>query len=331
MNNGKTTRELWLLTGRVESDFLGKSYILAMIKMNKMKLLFTFFLFLSVGYLKAQPTPAAESVLSGTQEDSLSVLVDQIRDADWQISKVAKGVEWRSFHFEDLYSAKQFITVIEVDMRKKITIDLPYVTKGFMKTSEAADSAKALAAINGSFFDTKVGGSTVFLRRDGEVITETREKFTPYRESAGFSVDKRGNVSIIKRPGAEDGGWESVQTHTLLASGPLLVYDGQLIEQQNAPFNTNRHPRTAVGVTADNRVICVVVDGRSSESYGMSIPELAQVMYALGCVGAMNLDGGGSSTAWVKGHGVVNHPTDNKQFDHEGERSVANAILFKSK
>ncbi|MEZ4761958.1 MAG: phosphodiester glycosidase family protein [Calditrichia bacterium] len=58
----------------------------------------------------------------------------------------------------------------------------------------------------------------------------------------------------------------------------------------------NGDPRTAVGFTADNRVIMLVADGRSSTwSNGVSLPELANIMIELGCVEAMNLDGGGSS------------------------------------
>lgn len=66
----------------------------------------------------------------------------------------------------------------------------------------------------------------------------------------------------------------------------------------------------------------------STNAHGMAIAELSEVMLALGCIQAMNLDGGGSSTAWVKNHGVVNYPSDNKQFDHNGERRVANAIVI---
>jgi exopolysaccharide biosynthesis protein len=51
-------------------------------------------------------------------------------------------------------------------------------------------------------------------------------------------------------------------------------------------------------------------------------------MLALGCEYALNLDGGGSSTAWVAGKGIVNYPSDNKKWDHQGERSVATALLF---
>lgn len=296
--------------------------------MTKIKLFFSFFILLVASDLRAQGASNTPFPLE-QRDDSLAALHQQIKWAIWEESKIAKGVTWKYFHFDNLYDSKQFVTIIEVDLSKGISVEMPFVTEGFMKTSEAAAGENAIAAINGSFFDTKVGGSTVFLRKDGEIINLTRGKFTHYREEAGFSIDKDGALSIIKRPSEAEGSWASVDTYTLLASGPLLVFDGEPVDQLDEPFNTNRHPRTAIGITADQRVICVVVDGRSSESHGMSTTELSKVMHALGCVQAMNLDGGGSSTAWVKDKGVVNHPTDNKQFDHEGERGVANAIVFK--
>lgn len=133
-------------------------------------------------------------------------------------------------------------------------------------------------------------------------------------------------MAVVERP---DLGWESLGEYTtVLASGPLLIMDHKIIDHKDEPFNSNRHPRTAIGMTDDNNLIAVVVDGRHSNAHGMSIAELALLMEALGCVRAMNLDGGGSSTAWVKGLGVVNFPSDNKLFDHQGERAVANAICF---
>ena len=123
----------------------------------------------------------------------------------------------------------------------------------------------------------------------------------------------------------------ALKARSLLTSGPLLVYVRKPIEQVDAKFNTNRHPRTAIGMTEKNHLIAVVVDGRSSEAHGMSTEELAVLMQVLGYTDAMNLDGGGSSTAWVKNRGVVNYPSDNKKFDHEGERGVATVITFTEK
>jgi hypothetical protein len=84
----------------------------------------------------------------------------------------------------------------------------------------------------------------------------------------------------------------------------------------------NRNPRTAIGVTANDRVIMMVVDGRTSVSVGFTLHRLGAWMRRMGAVAAVNLDGGGSATMWIKGRGVVNHPTDST-----GQRPVSNAVV----
>jgi hypothetical protein len=85
----------------------------------------------------------------------------------------------------------------------------------------------------------------------------------------------------------------------------------------------NRNPRTTIGVTKNNRVIMMIVDGRTSVSIGFTLHRLGKWMRELGAVDAVNLDGGGSATMWLKGTGVVNHPTD-----AAGERPVSNAVVI---
>src|SRR5699024_3770870 len=165
--------------------------------------------------------------------------------------------------------------------RGNIKTVLPHVESGFVKTSEFASESDAMVAINGSFFNTKTGGSTVFLKQGGEVYTRTGEKFTSYRENAGFAINEKGDISIIERP---KDGWDSLTSYsTLLASGPLLINQQEIVKQKDEKFNTNRHPRTAIGVTEENKLIAVVVDGRNSNAHGSSIAELSIIMEALGC------------------------------------------------
>ena len=95
----------------------------------------------------------------------------------------------------------------------------------------------------------------------------------------------------------------------------------------NTSFNTNRHPRTALGKQSDGTIVLVVVDGRNERAAGVSMTELQEIMRWLGCIEAINLDGGGSSTMVVNKK-VVNHPSDNELFDPEGERVVQNAIVI---
>ena len=90
-----------------------------------------------------------------------------------------------------------------------------------------------------------------------------------------------------------------------------------------------RHPRTAVAITTDNHFLMIVVDGRRAGiGEGMSARELTRFIKAnFNPRWALNMDGGGSSTLCVEGQGdpktnVVNYPTDNKRYDHAGERRL---------
>jgi hypothetical protein len=105
---------------------------------------------------------------------------------------------------------------------------------------------------------------------------------------------------------------------------PVLVRNGKAtIFSSCNDYFCSRNPRTAVGVTATGQILWVVVDGRSSASAGMTLPEFAHYLVQLGAVSAINLDGGGGSAMWVDGIGVVNHPSD-----MWGERPVTNALVL---
>lgn len=124
-------------------------------------------------------------------------------------------------------------------------------------------------------------------------------------------------------------GWESVVT---AVGGGDLILDGGvmpagIIDEDHEKVS---NPRTAVGIKADGKVVFFAVDGRSTTSRGLTETELSALMAELGCVTALNLDGGGSTTVMVKRSDstdcvYVNVPADGSY------RSVANGILFVSK
>jgi len=99
-----------------------------------------------------------------------------------------------------------------------------------------------------------------------------------------------------------------------IGGGPMLMQDGQIMVSSEAELfggthTSARHPRTAVGVTPNNHLILLLVDGRQPQhSIGMSLPELAEAMRAIGCRSALNLDGGGSSALVIKGT-TINKPS----------------------
>ncbi|MBL7014311.1 MAG: phosphodiester glycosidase family protein [Candidatus Marinimicrobia bacterium] len=95
-------------------------------------------------------------------------------------------------------------------------------------------------------------------------------------------------------------------------AGPVLVQDGvaNVSTEEEVFFNTpiaGVQPRSAVGITKENHLILLVVDGRQPESRGVYLEELATIMVDLSCEEALNLDGGGSS-ALVTRNGLLNRP-----------------------
>lgn len=119
----------------------------------------------------------------------------------------------------------------------------------------------------------------------------------------------------------------------LISGGPILLEDGKIrIQAQSEGFAwspqflnhfcSKRHPRTLVGITAQNHLLLVVVDGHNPRlSLGFSLRESAHLLQSLGCRQGLNLDGGGSSTMVIRGR-VVNHPSD-----PSGPRSIGDALL----
>ncbi len=117
-------------------------------------------------------------------------------------------------------------------------------------------------------------------------------------------------------------GWAGVLD--MIGGMPLLVSDGAVVAKNDCgTYFCDRNPRTAIGTTADGKILLVVVDGRApGVSLGMTLVGLAREMTSLGATWAVNLDGGGGSAMWVKGQGLVNRPSDGS------ERPVTNALLI---
>jgi exopolysaccharide biosynthesis protein len=266
-----------------------------------------------------------------SQAQQRYTVADELADAEWATNRVAEGVTWRHTQVGKLFGLPQSLNVVEVDLTvRNIEIDVVSADSGRVRTSALARQAGAVAAVNGSFFDIEGGGETVvFSQRDGRVLKRSPQNApSAFRSEAAVAARRDGDATVIRRDG-ESWGASLPAYEDVLASGPLLLWKAQPMAWQPVAFNVTHHPRTALGVTEDERLLLVTVDGRAPQAAGLTMRELAWVMQGLGGTAALNLDGGGSTTMWIKGRGVVNHPSDNGAFDHEGERAVANAVVVR--
>ncbi|SOD19975.1 phosphodiester glycosidase family protein [Pedobacter xixiisoli] len=251
---------------------------------------------------------------------------------------VAKKTKVYTYQFTDssLFKANQYISFVEVGNHKKAPVFfIGYDKKELITTSDFAKKYNATVAINGTFFDIKNGGSVDFIKVNDTIINQNRQEKNNIRalHHKAAVVINDYKLGIKKWDGSDT--WENnLSDKNIMLSGPLLRLNNEDEKLDSVPFNKLRHPRTAIGIKPDGSVLLLTVDGRQQNSAGMSLFELTKIMKWLGCTSAINLDGGGSTALWVSGYGengIVNHPSDNKKWDHEGERKVANVIFIKGK
>jgi exopolysaccharide biosynthesis protein len=251
----------------------------------------------------------------------------------WENKKLGKGLIWQHVHTRDsaIFSSRQNVHVVRLKKRKsKFDLGIARSAQGDLTSTMSANRG-AIAGVNASFFNTKTWQSVNFVKIDGIIEDTSVTKNGSYssHQMGVILFDEKG-VDIVMRDTSMRQAWDkSLKYKNAMESGPLLILDGISQTLPSNAFNTNRHPRTCVGLTKDE-IILMTVDGRTNESYGLSLFEATKVMRWLGCKEAINLDGGGSTTMFIKDQhttGVVNMPCDNKKFDHEGERKVANALI----
>lgn len=270
----------------------------------------TFLLLLLVSY-------AWLATIAQTSADSLALV-----SVHWQVKPLEKGILFRKAAFTSLYGVPQEVSIFEISPKHHKLDILVHNPKE--KTSVAARLAGAVAAINGSYFNMAVGNSVCYLRKDGVVI-DTTSIGTLGTVSNGAVFIKKGKLQIIP--------WNKQNEKTcnlkrgsVLASGPLMLLDGKVrdLSACDQGFVNTKHPRSAVVLTKDHKILFIVVDGRlKGKSEGINIPELTHMIRILGGRDALNLDGGGSSTLWstnLPDKGIANTPCGSD------ERQVGNSL-----
>jgi Phosphodiester glycosidase len=202
-----------------------------------------------------------------------------------------------------------------------------------------ANAISAQIAINGSFYASQTIGGALWANNLG-LTTSNGERYSPWELPSSPNFDDALNITqsnqaaIVKMPASIPTGFETnppVTLYNTVTGSHRIVTAGANVAPPPGSDNlTLVHPRTAVGVTANNKLLLMTVDGRQPGfSEGVNLQELANLMLSHGAKDAINLDGGGSTQMVMNYYGdalaaqVLNTPSDGS------ERSVGtNLAVF---
>jgi len=251
---------------------------------------------------EAESAASAEAaVTDSTYEDGdTSVTITQYRESDTTV-----------------YVAD--ITLSSASALKTALAQNTYGKNITQTTSAIAAANNAILAINGDYYGTRNG----YVIRNGVLYRSSsagsdQQDLVVYQDGS-FAVVSEGDATAQEL--LDDGAWQ------VLSFGPALVENGAVAVSTNEEVDRAKtsNPRTAIGVIDDLHYVFVVADGRTSQSAGLSLYELAEFMQSLGVKTAYNLDGGGSSTMVFNGS-VVNQPTTNGNTIKE--RAVSDIVYI---
>ncbi len=254
-----------------------------------------------VPHLQAEVLPTSEAAI--------------ITDSSYQDANIRLTISEYREHDTSIYVAD--VQLSSVLLRTGLAQDA-YGRNVTEKTSEAAQRLNAILAINGDYYGSRERG---YVARNGLVYRDSSMGYEALAimEDGSFRIVQEGETSLTEL-------MEEGAVH-VFSFGPGLVKAGEIAvtEKDEVGKAMADNPRTAIGIIEPGHYILLVSDGRTSQSSGLSLMELAEFMQALGVTEAYNLDGGGSSTMVFMGE-VVNHPTTNGR--KITERSVSDIVYI---
>lgn len=265
---------------------------------------------LEKGYIKVESSNPSTDITSESNEKI-------IKDNLYQDSNITiKLNEYRQYN-TTIYVAD--ITLKDINYLKTAFAKNTYGKNITEKTSTIAESNNAILAINGDYYGVQEKG---YVLKNGTIYRSTavtnREDLIIYED---------GSFSIIQEESTNLNDLLNSGVYNLLSFGPSLIVNKEIMVTENDEVGKAMasNPRTAIGIIDKLHYIFVVSDGRTSESEGLSLYELATFLKSLDVDIAYNLDGGGSSTMYFNGQ-VINKPTTNGKKIKE--RSISDIVYI---
>jgi len=264
-------------------------------------------------------TVATTNTSSNTAQASQAAKTATVTDSSYKDDNISINLTETTVNNTQVYIAD--VTVSSSDYLKTAFAQNVYGTNVTAKTSETAADNNAILAVNGDYYGAN---STGYVIRNGVVYRDTvRENSS----NGDLAIYKDGSFKIIYEDQISAEQLVKDGVINLLAFGPALVENGEIAVGKNQEVGQAMasNPRTAIGIIDENHYIIVVSDGRTSESKGLSLYQMAEVMKSYGVKTAYNLDGGGSSTLYFNGQ-VINKPTTGG--NKISERAVSDIVYI---
>lgn len=190
------------------------------------------------------------------------------------------------------------------------------------KVADLATAKNAVLAINGD--GCGQSHTTGYVVRNGVQYRSSARDSSGETESLVLYGD--GTMTIIDERttplSSVTNAWQ------VFSFGPGLIKNNSIAVTTNQEISgdksMNDNPRTAIGMVEPLHYVMIVGNGRTNESKGLTLYQLAQALAYEGCTLGYNLDGGGSSTLWFNGK-VINYPTTNGRYS---EREVSDIVYI---
>lgn len=226
----------------------------------------------------------------------------QVTDTSYSDGNISVNLTEKTVNDTQIYVAD--VTLSSADYLKTALAQNSYGTNVTAKISVTAAENNAILAVNGDYYGANSSGYVI---RNGVVY---RDSVREDASNGDLAIYKDGSFKIIYENQISADQLVQDGVVNLLAFGPSLVENGEISVGINTEVGQAMasNPRTAIGIIDENHYIIVVSDGRTSESKGLSLYQMAEVMKSYGVKTAYNLDGGGSSTLYFNGQ-VINKPT----------------------
>ena len=239
---------------------------------------------------------------SNTAAASQAAKNAQVTDTSYSDGNISVTLTEKTVNETQVYVAD--ITLSSSDYLKTALAQNSYGTNVTAKTSVTAAENNAILAVNGDYYGANSSGYVI---RNGVVY---RDSVREDASNGDLAIYKDGSFKIIYEDQVSADQLVQDGVVNLLAFGPSLVENGEISVDTNTEVGQamSSNSRTAIGIIDENHYIIVVSDGRTSESKGLSLYQMAEVMKSYGVKTAYNLDGGGSSTLYFNGQ-VINKPT----------------------